>query len=223
LRAKQASYKRAIIKHLYFNKELSCADLSLFTGKSLPLTTKILYELIEESIVVETGFASSTGGRRPLMYSLKEDQMYILGVSMDQKMTRIVLMDIHNKYISEVKKIELSLINNSKALIQLTDSINNYLISSGVQTSKVVGIGIGMPGFVDVVKGINHSCLITEKDKSIVDVISNAVGIPVWIDNDSTLIALSELRFGAAKGRQNTMVVNVGWGIGLGMILEVLG
>jgi len=220
LRAKQASYKRAIIKHLYFNKELSCADLSLFTGKSLPLTTKILYELIEESIVVETGFASSTGGRRPLMYSLKEDQMYILGVSMDQKMTRIVLMDIHNKYISEVKKIELSLINNSKALIQLTDSINNYLISSGVQTSKVVGIGIGMPGFVDVVKGINHSCLITEKDKSIVDVISNAVGIPVWIDNDSTLIALSELRFGAAKGRQNTMVVNVGWGIGLGMILE---
>src|SRR5205823_8911207 len=37
---------------------------------------------------------------------------------------------------------------------------------------------------------------------------------------DSRLIALAELKFGAARGKKNAMVINVGWGIGLGMILE---
>jgi predicted NBD/HSP70 family sugar kinase len=44
--------------------------------------------------------------------------------------------------------------------------------------------------------------------------------LPVLIDNDSSLIALAEFRIGAAMGKQNVMVVNIGWGIGLGMILN---
>ena len=70
---KQISYKRELKKHLYFEKMLSCADLSILTNKSLPFTTKFLNELIADGSVIETGFALSTGGRRPQMYSLKPD------------------------------------------------------------------------------------------------------------------------------------------------------
>jgi predicted NBD/HSP70 family sugar kinase len=43
--------------------------------------------------------------------------------------------------------------------------------------------------------------------------------LPVYIDNDSSLIALAEFYFGKGLDR-NTMVINIGWGIGLGMILN---
>lgn len=217
---KQTAYKRAITKHLYFNQELSCAHLSELTNKSLPLTARIINDLIEEGVVEERGYASSTGGRRPLMYSLKPDQMYIVSVSMDQMITRIVTVDMNNNYVGEVKKIELPLANNPKALAQLTDHISLHVRSSGIQRDKIAGIGIGMPGFVDVIKGINHSHLKPEKGQSIVSTIESLVGIPVLIDNDSSLVALAELRFGAARNKQNVMVINVGWGIGLGMILK---
>jgi predicted NBD/HSP70 family sugar kinase len=46
------------------------------------------------------------------------------------------------------------------------------------------------------------------------------VKLPVFIDNDSRLIALAELKFGAARDTKNAMVINIGWGVGLGMILE---
>jgi len=75
-----------------------------------------------------------------------------------------------------------------------------------------------MPGFVDVKKGINYSFLPT--DTSITEHISHKTGLPTFIDNDSSLIALAELRFGAARRRKNAMVINIGWGIGLGMILN---
>src|SRR5690606_39474378 len=65
---KQRLYNE-ILKQLFFNKVLSCADLSSRIHKSIPLTTQYLNELIQHKLVVESGYAESTGGRRPLMYS----------------------------------------------------------------------------------------------------------------------------------------------------------
>lgn len=217
---KQTIYKRNLVKHLYFNRELSCAELSELTQKSLPLTTRILNELIEDGDVIETGYANSTGGRRPQMYSLRADLKYVVSVAMDQMMTRIVIVDMGNNYVGQVKKVELKLAHNPDALNQLAGHIDSYINSTGIAKNKIAGIGIGMPGFVDVIKGINHSCLKTEKGASIVSTIEAVVGIPVLIDNDSSLIALAELRFGEVIGKQNAMVINIGWGIGLGMILK---
>jgi predicted NBD/HSP70 family sugar kinase len=217
---KNNRYKRQIQKHLYFEKELSCADLSLLTDKSLPLTTRVLNELIEEGSVVESGYAHSTGGRRPLVYSLKADMLYIVSVAMDQLVTRVAILDMQNNYVLEPQRIELPLNNNAHALTELTQHINQYILASGIAKEKFAGIGIGMPGFVDVTKGINHSFLKTESGSSIVSIVEAAVGIPVFIDNDSSLIALAELKFGAARNKQTVMVVNVGWGIGLGMIVK---
>ena len=212
-------YKRKILRELYFNNILSCADLSLKTNKSIPLTTKILNELIEEGYVIETGFAQSTGGRRPLMFSLQQDVMYVVSVAMDQFVTRIALLDMHNQNVTEVERFELNLYQNKNALHVLTEKIDSFVQNLKINKEKIAGVGIAMPGFVDVKKGINYS-LLQSDNKSIPDHICKKVGVPVFIDNDSSLIALAELRFGAIGNRKEAMVVNIGWGVGLGMIID---
>lgn len=217
--AKQTAYKRAIIKNLYFAGPLSCADLSLLTEKSLPLTAKIINDLIEEGSVEEKGLASSTGGRRAQIYAIKPDLMYVVSVAMDQLITRLAIVDMQNNIVFGVSKTELVLPNNDCALEQLSNQIVSFIKSSGIQKEKIAGIGIGMPGFVDVKKGVNHSFLKTGSG-NIVSFLEAETGVPVWIDNDSSLIALAELRLGEARNRQNAMVINISWGIGLGMILK---
>ena len=216
---KRDGYTRQILKQLYFNNMVSCAELSLKINKSLPLTTKILNELIEDGWVIETGYAPSTGGRRPAMYSIRQDVIYVVAVAMDQFVTRIAIMDMQNNYVTRVEKIELPLAKNSSGLPILIDKINQIINDSGISKSSIAGIGIGMPGFVDVQKGINYS-FFESSDKSLSRRISEKVNLPVFIDNDSSLIALAEQRFGAAKDKVNAMVLNIGWGIGLGMILN---
>lgn len=216
---KQTAYKKNIIKHLYFSGALSCANLSLLTNKSLPLTTRILNELIEAGSVKEPGFASSTGGRRPQIYSLKPDLMYIVSVAMDQLITRFAVVDMQNNLVGSVKKIDLVLPGNPGALEQLKNHLQRFIKGSGIAKEKIAGVGIGMPGFVDVNKGINHSFLKTARG-SIVGYIESAIGVPVLIDNDSSLIGLAELRLGAARNKESAMVINISWGVGLGMILN---
>ncbi|MGN6540861.1 MAG: ROK family protein [Ginsengibacter sp.] len=198
---------------------LSCADLSILTNKSLPFTTRFLNELIEEGSVIETGYANSTGGRRPQMYSLKNDLNYIVTVAMDQLITKIGILDLHNNLLGEIEKIQLPLKDNEQALVELKDSLISFIDKSGISKDKIIGIGISMPGFVDVKKGINHSFLFTD-DTNIVEYLESELGLPVLIDNDSSLIGLAEMRLGTAKGHKNVMVVNISWGVGLGMILN---
>jgi predicted NBD/HSP70 family sugar kinase len=216
---KNLLYKKRIVKHLYFSNMMSCAELSDKIHKSIPLTTKILGKLIEEGWVVETGYAASTGGRRPVMYSLKQDVLYVVSVAMDQLVTRIAIVDMQNRNVTELEPFELPLTKNPDAPVTLAEKINGIISRSGIPKDKIAGIGIGMPGFVSAVKGINYTFLETN-ELTITQYISEQVKLPVFIDNDSRLIALAELKFGAARDTKNAMVINIGWGVGLGMILE---
>ena len=216
---KSLFYKNKIIKELYFSHTLSCSDLSAQIETSLPLTTKMLNDLIRDNDIVETGYAPSKGGRRPLMYAVRPDSKYTVAVAMDQLFTRIVIMDMHRQYATAVEKFELHLAKNPDALDILVERISDHISRSGILKDKIVGIGIGMPGFVDSKKGVNYSFL-TEGEREISRHIMDRVGVPTWIENDSSLVALAELSFGAARGKKSAMVINLGWGIGLGLILN---
>ena len=216
---KKLFYKRLIFREFYFSGTISCADLSERIGKSVPLTMKILNELIGEGYVKESGYAPSSGGRRPITYSIIPDTIYVLSVAMDQLVTRIALMDIQNHYVTVVEKIELPLQKNPDALSMLAKKMEEVIRKSGIDKKKIIGAGIGMPGFIDSRKGINYTFL-ESGDETITEFLSGYLGLPVYIDNDSSLIALAEFRFGAARYQKNAMILNVGWGIGLGMILN---
>lgn len=212
-------YKKRILKELYFAPSISCADIYTRINKSFPLITKLLNELMEEGLVIETGYATSTGGRRPLTYAIKEDVMYIVSVAMDQFVTRIAIMNMQNQLVSPVEKFELDLAGKKDCLSILTEKIKKFIKVSGISKKKIIGVGIGMPGFVNARKGINYTFL-KSSDKSISQAICEQINLPVYIDNDSSLVALAELRFGAARDKKNAMSINVGWGIGLGLILN---
>src|SRR3569833_211875 len=211
--------KHMITKCLYFDKAMSCAELSELFDKSIPSIAKALNELIEKGFVVEEGYAPSSGGRRPLMYAINADAMYILAIAMDQKNTRIQLVDLRNQPVADMMMFELKLAGNEQALDTLVRQIYKYLDESGVLKDKITGIGIGMPGFIDPAKGINYTYLKTT-ERSLAQYITDETGLPTYIDNDSSLIALAEQKFGIAKLQKEVMVINLSWGIGLGMIVN---
>ena len=216
---KSSWLKNMIVKRLYFDKAMSCAELSELFDKSIPSIAKAINELIKEGFVVEQGYAPSSGGRRPLMYAINAQAMFILAVAMDQLSARIQLVDLHNAPVAEMATVELKLHNNDQALPSLITHLNTYIAQSGIPKNKIAGIGIGMPGFINAVEGINYTYL-DAGGESLSQYITKATDINTYIDNDSSLIALAEQKFGIARSQQEVMVINLGWGIGLGMIID---
>src|SRR5471030_438888 len=169
---KSSHLKNMIIKCLYFDKAMSCAELSELFDKSIPSIAKAVNELIEEGFVIEQGYAPSSGGRRPLMYAINASAMYILAIAMDQLATRIQLVDLLNHQVADMTMFELQLLHNDQALDLLVEKINEYLAQTGIAKDKIAGIGIGMPGFINPLKGINYTYL-DSGDKTLTQYISD--------------------------------------------------
>lgn len=221
IRQKNRELRKDVIRHLYYHKMLTLNELSVLSKKSLPLVTNIVNDLAEEGLVVEHGRAPSTGGRRPVAFLLNpERKRYIVAVAVDQLAAQLVIYDQFNHAQAPVKMIDLKLAEDQHSLEKLISFIKGQIVASGISRDLLLGVGIGMPGFMDAEKGINYSFFKTPDGTNLKDHLNKAIGLPVFIDNDSSVIALAEQKFGAGRGEKDVLVVNVGWGIGLGMIIN---
>lgn len=215
----QERLQNGVLRELYFGGIFSCTELSSRLNKSIPSVTKAVNELVKKGIVVNKGQGQSSGGRRPAGYSLLPGTKYIIAVAMDQLATRITMTDLLNNPVMETEIFEMELLDNDQSTGILISKVNAFIKKSGVDRKKIVGMGLGMPGFVNKREGINYSYLPSD-GISLRSYLEKHIGLPVWIDNDSSLVALAELKFGVARERESAMVVNIGWGIGLGIILN---
>lgn len=216
---KSQQLRAEIIKELYHKKVLSLKELSELTKKSLPLVTSVVNSLIEEEYIIEQGLAPSTGGRRPQLFLLNhQKQKFLVAVAMDQMISQMAIYDLSGQPVYGIKQINLD-ISSPEATNALTEFIERNIQQSGLDYKDILGVGIGMPGFVNEAEGVNESYLIAE-GSNLRDLLTQRLKLPVYLDNDSSLIAMAELRFGASVGKKDVMVVNIGWGTGLGIIVD---
>lgn len=210
-----------IAKELYKNQSLSINDLSSRLDKSISLITKTILDATGMSFVQESGIAESSGGRKPTLYQLRQDYAYTVVMAMDQYVSRIMIMDMANELIMPPVLIDIDLARDEHIADRMVELLSNTIRESHLPTEKILGIGIAMPGFIDVVKGISYSFIPSpSKSLSLRNYLSKKLDLPVFIDNDSSTVALAEATFGAAKSVSNAMIVNISWGIGLGIIVN---
>ncbi|TKC03726.1 ROK family protein [Pedobacter frigoris] len=200
---------------------LTLTELSVYTHKSLPLVTNAVNDLVADGYVIESGLAPSTGGRRASTYLLNQQkQRFVVAVAMDQLTTQVVIYDLLSNIAIQSETLNFSLSEESAGLKTLIKFLKDYILRSGVPSDKILGIGIGMPGFVSATHGVNYTFFKLKGHHNLKSYLSKELGFPVFIDNDSSLIALAELKFGAGRDLKEILVVNVGWGIGLGMVIN---
>ncbi len=207
---------QGVIQSLFYNEALSSTTISTLIGKSIPNVNKVLTMLVKEGYVEENGYAISSGGRKPLKYSLVAGTHLLISVALSQYSIRIVAIDMKGRFLNKVEQHAIN-ITQLKAE-EVVSYINDFIARSSIDKIKVLGIGVTMPGFLSTEAGINYSFLPVE-DLSLREYLQQNIQLPIFIENDSTAIALGEQKFGVARQENDAMVINLGWGIGLGMIV----
>lgn len=213
--------RKEVIKHLYYSNMLTLSELSGLINKSIPLITSAVNDLVADGYVLESGLAPSTGGRRALTFLLNQKkERYIVAVAMDQLITKVVIYDLLNQVAMEAEQLKLNLSQDGTGIPVLLKFLKDYISRSGILPYQILGVGIGMPGFINAEEGINHTFFKVKGDGNFKKYMAKALDLPVFFENDSSLIALAEMKFGIARDTKDVMVLNVGWGIGLGMIIN---
>ncbi len=212
--------KMRIIKSLYLNGELSVVDFSESLHVSTPTVINYINELVEEGFVEKRGKGNSSGGgRKPNRYGLKKNSVYLVGIAVGRRFLRIAIFNPAMEKVAGINLCAVSFSDREHFISTITEQVNALLADAKIKLEKVMGIGINMPGLINSDKGINYTYLYNE-DEPLTDSFRKQFGCSVFLENDTKARAIAEMRYGAAKEAKNVLVIQIDWGLGLGMILN---
>jgi glucokinase len=87
--------------------------------------------------------------------------------------------------------------------------------------NRLIGIGVGAPGPVNVEDGsIEVAVNLGWEDFPLQHILELETGLPVVVDNDANIAAIGEMWKGAGKGAKNLICVTLGTGVGGGIIVN---
>lgn len=210
--------KKSILNRLTLNGEATIAELCKETDFSIPTVTKIISELIEESIIYETGkVGSGSGGRRSSQYGINPSACYYLGVEVKRNSISIGMQDFRNNFIKLSENISYTLENTRESLSSLCSIINKFIDDSGILRDKIIGACINLSGRINSRKGFSYSYFFFE-EKPLSEIIESQIHIKTFLENDTRAMTYGEFNCGVAQKEKDVLFVNIGWGVGIGII-----
>jgi glucokinase len=104
----------------------------------------------------------------------------------------------------------------------IVDSVRAALAAAGAAEADLTAVGVAAPGPVDQERGVvrNPPNLPGWSAVPVVQILRDALGVPVALENDADAAALGEHTFGAGRDFRNMIFITVSSGIGGGMILD---
>ena len=219
VKKKRFLHKVEVIKNLYAFGPTSNADICKRLRISMPTSLSIMNELLEIRMVEKWGHGVSSGGRKPVLFGLMSDSFFSLGIDVTRFKTRIAIYNNCNKKVSETISFTSDITKPEECVDKIYNNASELLENASIDTTKLICVGLIMPGLIDSGRGINYTHL-NFGSKTTREVLEEKFNRPVFIENDAKAMAHAELRFGKALGKKNVLVVFMEWGLGLGVIIE---
>ena len=144
----------------------------------------------------------------------------IIGMDIGGTTTHIALVTLGGNILN-MSSCETNVGQGVCGVFRRISNITNNLLKETDITgkSKVLGIGVGVPGLIDPIKGIMKKApnFPEWNNVHIKNILEKGFNIPVFVDHDVRVITLGEKCYGLAKGIDNFLCITIGTGIGLGI------
>jgi predicted NBD/HSP70 family sugar kinase len=212
--------RRTILNHLRRIGPVSRTKLAELTGLSPASITGVTAELIEDRWLIEQsiGEAGSSGGRRPIFMDINYEAHYTVGLKLSGHRLEGVITDLSLKVLSHISE-DLTEHDPARVTAQIAALCKRLYKRAKVSSDDVIGIGIGLSGVIDALRGIAvHAPMLGWGNVKIAQLVSEKTGLPVWMDNDVNSFAAAERLFGHAKHANNFLAVAIGRGLGAAIV-----
>ena len=213
--------KVKVLKIIRTAETLSRADIAKISGLSAPTVSRIIEDLLADGLVREVGEGESQGGRPPTLLKFSDRKNFIIGIDLGTTNIYGVLSDFDAKIIAEVKAQNHIEEGFAGVMKRTADVVGQLIAEPSVPNKRIYGIGMAVAGL------INRKRNIVEFSPDFhwhnVDVVASLAGVhpyPTIIDNVTRVMALGEMWYGLGKRFKNLICVNVGYGIGAGIIIN---
>jgi N-acetylglucosamine repressor len=200
---------------LYELGPISKADLSRLTGLTRTSVGKLVSQLEREGFAQNVGLGPSTGGKAPTLVALVDDARHLVSLDLGERTFSAALVNLRGTIRRRASR-DLDGGNVNAAVGLVTDLIDEIL---GGEHQQILGISVGTPGIVERDGTIRWALNLSLGDLRLGDILRARYNLPTVVANDAWAAALATYLFRGGGRPSNLVVINVGSGIGAGLVL----
>lgn len=210
-----------VLNTIRHHAPLSRAEVAKFTGLNRSTVSQIINALLERKLVQETILQSDRVGRPGLLLELNPSGGFAIGIEIGVDYISLVVTDFLANILWR-KRSKSDAHDSIDQILERAYQLTDEGLKKGYALKLTpLGIGLGVPGLVDLQHGelmfapnLNWSNIPVSK------LWSDRFSLPVFVDNEAKAAALGEYYFGAARGEHNFIFLTGGVGLGAGIMID---
>ena len=206
-----------VLRTMFESESISRAEIARITKLTRTTVSDVVAGLLSEHLVKEVGLGESIGGKPSILLSLVPDSRYLIGLNLAQNKFVGAVVNLRGE-IKDTVEIPVQDEDGDKALERVYQILDSLVQE---KWQPLVGIGVGAPGLINTRDGIVLTAVNLDwQDLPLGRLLQDRYHLPVAVMNDSQATAIGEFVYGDHGSDSNLIVVNVGRGIGAGILIN---
>lgn len=216
---KNKQLRKSALRLIDQTKAITITEIAKELNISVPKATDLVSSMVEENILKDEGKQDSTGGRRANTFGLMSNAGYFLGIDIKLHHVNFGLMDLKKGIVFLEQRVPYQLTNTEDALLELFHLIQHFIEQHPHYKQNLLGIGLNIPGRINPRTGHNYNHF-NFREEPLSEIIYGKFGIPTSIENDSKAMLLGEFFHVDASNEKNAILINLDYGIGMGILID---
>lgn len=220
--------RRLLLNAIRSNGPVARIDLARETQISRATVTTITAEMLHKGLIEEiprdtSGVtnADARRGRPRVDLKIRGKAHMVAGIKIGNLSLSLVLLDFAGALLGELEfPLDKPVLHAAELADVLVTALARLAQNCGTTLARISGIGIGIAGIVDAARGFVYwSPSLTARNVEFSDLVARRLGKPVFLDNDTNLVAVAEQTFGLGRNVSDFIVVTIDSGVGMGIVI----
>ncbi|HET9932781.1 MAG TPA: ROK family protein [Polyangiaceae bacterium] len=201
--------------------KVSRTDLAKRSALTKPTVSAIVDDLLARGIVQEVGYGRTmgSGGRRARLLEFNDASAAYLGIRFGVRTTQVGIADARGG-LRVVREIPSAPSEPERAVREALALVDSLLAEANLPRERLQSAGVAIPALVSRSGVVELAPNLNFKQLPLRELVQEGLGLPVVVMNDTHAGALAEGRCGAARGVRSFVWVQVGTGVGAGIVID---
>ena len=227
--------EKLILRYIHQSDGISQSQIVQLTGLKAPTVLRIFSILESNNLIkIKTNHqekgSSEKKGRKPVFYRVNPTARYIVGVEFWSKTACVLIVDFAKNPVYSLNICLREGENADDVYTELESLIDQAIHDSKINRDKIIGIGVGAPGQVNMDTGeiVNYRKIPGFSAYPLGQKLTDHFELPIFVANNAGVIAMNAYRQGIAQTSEALFTYLIRRGVGgafihRGTLFSVLG
>lgn len=211
--------EKLILGLIQKNENLSQSEAVNLTGLKPPTILRIFANLEKAKLIIinkKNSFSTDKKGRKPVYYKINSKAAYAIGIDFCSTSISLVIVDFNRTPVYS-NFVDIDENHTAGSIFNLICTlITKGMDQSSINSDKILGIGVGAPGKVDITSGI---VLYYDRIKGLSNYplsanLKEKFGTPIYVNNNCSVIAMNEYLYGRVSESKSLVTLLIRSGVG---------